>query len=183
MLRVCFAVSARPTGSVHSATMTESAGFRRDDSGARDYSEELLSAVTSAIPVWVASVVARVAPGSPLGEAQVNDRVAAASTAMVEGTRAALQNLFSRDVEEQRTNPLQVLREQARVLTDLLTELGADPVVRDEFDRTAFPDDVFGVGPHTWRDLGDEVHEAGITWGAWKAATVISRHRSEGDRQ
>jgi hypothetical protein len=24
------------------------------------------------------------------------------------------------------------------------------------------------------------VHEAGITWGAWKAATVLTRRRAEG---
>ena len=42
------------------------------------------------------------------------------------------------------------------------------PVARDEFERTSLPDDVFGVGPLAWRDLGEEVHDAGITWGAWK---------------
>jgi hypothetical protein len=28
--------------------------------------------------------------------------------------------------------------------------------------------------------MGDDVHEAGISWGAWKAATVLTRRRAEG---
>jgi hypothetical protein len=42
------------------------------------------------------------------------------------------------------------------------------------------PDDMFALGPLTWRDLGDDVHDAGIEWGAWKAAMIISRRRDEG---
>ena len=45
------------------------------------------------------------------------------------------------------------------------------------------PDDVYAIGPLAWSDLGEEVHEAGITWGAWKAATVLVRRRAEGKVQ
>ena len=42
------------------------------------------------------------------------------------------------------------------------------------------PDDVYAIGPLAWIDMGDDVHEAGISWGAWKAATVLTRRRAEG---
>jgi len=35
----------------------------------------------------------------------------------------------------------------------------------------------------TWRDLGEEVHDAGISWGAWKAATILTRRRADGSIQ
>jgi hypothetical protein len=42
------------------------------------------------------------------------------------------------------------------------------------------PHDHYAVGPLTWKDLSEDVHDAGITWGAWKAATVLTRRRAEG---
>jgi len=64
--------------------------------------------------------------------------------------------------------------------TALLIEAGIPPVRRDEFEVRSMPDDMFALGPLTWRDLGDDVHDAGIEWGAWKAAMIISRRRDEG---
>jgi hypothetical protein len=41
---------------------------------------------------------------------------------------------------------------------------------------------VFGLGPASWTDVDPELHEPGITWGAWKAMTVLRRRRDEGLR-
>jgi hypothetical protein len=72
------------------------------------------------------------------------------------------------------------LRRSTSFATAVLQEAQIPPVHRDEFDKSALPDDVYAIGPLTWRDLSEEVHEVGITWGAWKAATVIQRRRAEG---
>lgn len=100
-----------------------------------------------------------------------------------ESSRTALENLYeflSVDVDQQRTNPLHILRQSTRLANELLSAAAIVPPVRDEFETSAMPHDVYRIGPLTWRDLGEEVHEAGITWGAWKAATVLSRRRDEG---
>lgn len=150
--------------------------------GPRDYSAELIAAVLRSLPDWVDRTVRSRLGGSPgIDEQTLAAEIATTAAAMVEEVRASLGDLLSRDPEEQRANPLQVLRARAGLVTGCLGRLGARPVPRDEFDRSTLPDDVFGVGPLTWRDLGEEVHEAGITWGAWKAAVVMSRHRGEGE--
>lgn len=98
-------------------------------------------------------------------------------------TRAVLDDLnrfLVTDVDEQRTNPLHILRQSTQLANQLLSEASVQHVSRDEFEVAALPHDVFSIGPLTWRDLSEDVHEAGITWGAWKAATVLSRRRNEG---
>jgi hypothetical protein len=57
----------------------------------------------------------------------------------------------------------------------VLRAAGVPEVVRDEFAERAFPDDGYDLSPATWRDLGDEVHEAGLVWGAWKAKQHLDR--------
>jgi hypothetical protein len=84
-----------------------------------------------------------------------------------------LADLLSRDVLEQRTNPLAVFRQATRPVTELLMNLGYPPVTRDEFDERSFPDDVYGLSPATWADIDEAMVEPGIEWGAWKAATIM----------
>ena len=106
--------------------------------------------------------------------------------AMIGGTSAValrdLRALLETDVDDQRANPLHVLRTATTTATEALRTAGVPPVPRDAVETEAMPDDVYALGPFTWRDLSDEVHDAGITWGAWKAATVFSRRREEGRR-
>ncbi len=91
-----------------------------------------------------------------------------------------LSRLLATDVDEQRRNPLQVIRESTAPMNDVLRSFGVPEPHRDEFERRSMPTDVYAIGPLTWRDLGDDVHDAGIEWGAWKAATVLTRRRAEG---
>ena len=163
----------------------------------------LADAVEAALPGWVLHHVMQLAPhattSSELGPTRdaavttpaIETRViepaieAAARAAGVEAARdvgGRLRALLAQDVDEQRTNPLALLRTAARYPTELLATLGVPAVRRDEFDQRRFPDDRYGLGPLTWRDLGDDVHEAGIIWGAWKAKTVLDRRRAEGKR-
>ncbi|MFP5487301.1 MAG: hypothetical protein ACLGHQ_03230 [Acidimicrobiia bacterium] len=93
-----------------------------------------------------------------------------------------LRELVTTDVDEQRSNPLSLFRHAVREPTALLLARGARPPVTDPFVADRFPDDVFGLGPASWGDVDPELHEPGITWGAWKAMTVLGRRRDEGLR-
>jgi len=139
----------------------------------------LAAAIEAALPGWVVHQVRRFAP---VFDSTTQEAARAAGVAAAADVSVRLRALLAQDVDEQRTNPLSVLRGAARYPTAVLVAAGATPPRRDEFDERAFPHDVFGLGPVTWRDLGDDVHEAGIVWGAWKAKTVLDRRRAEGKR-
>lgn len=93
---------------------------------------------------------------------------------------AAVDELVSADVDEQRGNPLALLRRATQHPTDLLGSAGVPAVRRDAFAVERFPDDHYGLVPATWADVHPDLHEPGIRWGAWKAATVLGRRRSGG---
>ena len=135
----------------------------------------LLDAVAAAVGPWIRGRVTQLA-ADRMSDAQVESIVAAVSDrAMVD-----LRALLSLDVELQRANPLHVLRSAAAVATSALRAADVPPVQRDAVESESMPDDVYALGPFTWRDLSEDVHDAGITWGAWKAAVIISRRRGEG---
>jgi hypothetical protein len=60
----------------------------------------------------------------------------------------------------------------------VLRSAGVAPVERDDFQRDRFPDDAYDLVPVSFADLGPEVAEAGIAWGAAKAWTHRQRHSS-----
>ncbi len=88
-----------------------------------------------------------------------------------------LAALLAADVDEQRGTPLTILRAAHGPLTELLGAHGISHVGRDASEIAAQPDDVYGLGPRTFADLGPEVHEAGIRWGVSKAFAHRARHR------
>jgi hypothetical protein len=112
--------------------------------------------------------------------------LAAAAQQMAESTAPAVQeqiaHLLRTDVDNQRNTPLALLRAATAHPTAVLLGAGVPPTERDEFDRRAFPDDVYGLGPVTWADVDESLREVGIMWGAWKAAVVLHRRRKEGLR-
>ena len=139
------------------------------------YPAALFDAVAACFNEWLTNSIVERAFGA-IAQEKIKEIVD-------ESSRTALENLYeflSVDVDEQRTNPLHILRQSTRLANELLSAAEIVPPVRDEFETSAMPHDVYRIGPLTWRDLGEEVHEAGITWGAWKAATVLSRRRDEG---
>lgn len=137
------------------------------------YSRDLLDAVLSAIPSWLTQKFAELAPGVSIDTDSVIDET-------IKYVREKYVELLSLDVDEQRVNPLHILRQSTRFATSALKEANISPATRDEFDQRSMPDDVYALGPLTWRDLSENVHDAGITWGAWKAASVLTRRRAEG---
>lgn len=148
-----------------------------------DPPRELLDAAVTAVPGWVARSVERVLRAQRIElTAEVRDATAQAGVEAGDTVRAELGALLARDVDEQRTNPLAVLRAATRFPTRVLRAAGAAEVRRDDFQRERFPDDVYDLAPATWSDLDPALHDPGITWGAWKAKIVLDRRRAEGKR-
>lgn len=137
------------------------------------YSAALYDAVVTDVPLWLERQLHNLAPQSGIDL----DSVTAQTMKFLS---SELLGLLLTDVDNQKSNPLHVLRQSTKFLTSALRVEGVPVAVRDEFDVQAMPHDVYSLGPLTWRDISDNVHEAGITWGAWKAATVLTRRRSEG---
>jgi hypothetical protein len=55
----------------------------------------------------------------------------------------------------------------------VLAEAGVPPVVRDQYDARAFPDDLYGIVPKAITELGDdELGGALLAWGIGKAKAV-----------
>lgn len=140
----------------------------------------LLAAIARAYPDWLeCELMVRVGrAGVDSGAARA--AVAAAVTEASAALAREMERLLSTDVDAQRANPLQVLREATAAAAGVLDSLGIAAPERDAVEARAMPGDRHGIGPLAWRDLGDDVHEAGIVWGAWKAATVLARRRAEG---
>jgi len=144
-----------------------------------DYSARLLQSVTAVAATWATRLIDdRLSADGLLDNVTEESRrsvVAEVERLAVDG----LRQLLELDAEQQRSNPLAVLRAATAPVSGLLASAGARPVERDEFDRRSFPDDVFGLAPATWADIDPSLLEPGIEWGAWKAATIIGRRRTE----
>ena len=145
------------------------------------YADDLYQAVTRAIPYWITKQVSEIAS---LSIDETSKEFTSALDDVAEHTLNVVSRhllaLLATDVDAQQSNPLHVLRASTKSATQLLRTFGATPARRDEYEVRAMPDDVFAIGPLTWRDLGEEVHDAGISWGAWKAATILTRRRADG---
>ena len=122
------------------------------------------------------------------GERITGDRVGAAHAAVGReaGERIAhsiarpLADLLAADIDAQRGTPLTLLRAHHGPLTELLASLGAATVTRDEADTAAAPDDIYGIAPRAYRDLSEDVHDAGLRWGVTKAFAHRARHQTGG---
>ena len=90
--------------------------------------------------------------------------------------------LLATDVDEQRTNPLSLYRAAVVHVTSLLHARGVPAPAPDAFADEHFPDDPYRLGPAAWSDVDPDLHTPGLTWGAWKAMTVLQRRRDEGRR-
>ena len=144
-----------------------------------DAGAALADALERAVPVWISRSVERVLVAFH-GEAD-EGVMARADEA---GERAAAdvvpkaRALLAADVDDQRANPLALLRDAVRYPTEVLADAGVPGIVRDEFDETHFPDDIYGLSPLAWADVDESIHELGLVWGAAKARAHIRRHAS-----
>jgi hypothetical protein len=157
-----------------------------DESGSSDeeafaaISAELLEAVARTLPGWVDRVVRERATDAGL-EIDESARAAAsaAGAAAVAEVIPRLQVLLATDIDEQRTNPLSVLREAVRFPTEVLVALGVPQRDRDDFAVRSFPEDLYDLSPAAFADIDPELHEPGLRWGAAKAYVHLRRRRPE----
>lgn len=128
-------------------------------------SRRLLEALVSAYPEYIAD---KTGTGAPAGmdEAIEEGRI------WLEG---ALIDLLSQPFGEQRRGPLEVFQEATRFPTEHLAAVGAPPVTRDPVAEAAIPGDVYDLAPASSRDLGEEVWQVHLMWGATKAAVITGR--------
>lgn len=143
------------------------------------YSRQLLDAVDAVVEEWVLRCIRRVTRDQGIDLSPDDERRAADTAAITRrDVNERLVALLALDVEDQRGNPLDVLRRAVIHPTSLLRALGAQPARRDEFAERVFPDDVFALGPAAFADVDESLVEPGIVWGAWKAKTVLDRRRA-----
>lgn len=146
-----------------------------------NYPLRLLDAVEANVQGWIERVTLHACERTDAASrSRVVNSLADVRAETASFVKEQLGVMLSTDVDEQRTNPLEVLRASTRFATSVLREAGVQAPQRDEFQQRLDPDDEYLLGPMSWMDLGEDVHEAGIEWGAWKAATVLTRRRAEG---
>ena len=149
------------------------------DDDVTDPAATLLAAARRAVPGWLRR--ATVEAGRQGGvDVSADHRLDAVVERAAAELFDRLDELLGTDVDEQRTTPLTLLRHSVRLPTEFLREVGAVPPSTPDADR--FPDDVYRIGPATWSDVDPSLHEPGLTWGAWKAMTVLARRRDDGLR-
>ncbi len=145
------------------------------------YGLALADAVKVAVPDFVVRVVGdrSLAFAKPLDPALFSVALAKLHELVAASVDVALRTFLTSDVDTQRTTPLTIIRNQMAPVTEFLRSVECAHANRDPFDESAFPQDVFAVGPHAWADFGEAVHEAGLRWGAAKAMAHRQRHRSQ----
>jgi hypothetical protein len=131
---------------------------------------ELAAAVLEALPGWVQRCLDRHLFDVP---AEV---IAATAKHARELVEAPLVSLLSGDIDAQRGSPLAIVRIAVAAPTVILRSAGVEPVDRDPFAQSAFPDDLYDLSPATWADLGDAVSEPGLRWSVGKAVAHRKRH-------
>ena len=134
-------------------------------------------------PEWAARHAARILDAWGGHPAEERQRVVAearrAGEVAAQRVIAELAALFALDPEAQRATPLQLARTLYREPTDVLRRAGVPPVVRDDFAEHAWPDDLYGLVPDTFADLGDDdLTPLHLAWGVAKATVVKARRSS-----
>jgi hypothetical protein len=140
-----------------------------DEERLREQGEALTDAIVAVIPAWVQRCVDRHTQGVD---------ASGAGAAAADDLGPKLRALLTADVDDQRANPLALVRDAVRYPTQVLQDARVPAPVRARFDAEHFPDDPYGLVPMTWRDLDESLHEPGIIWGAMKAHVHKQRHRS-----
>lgn len=138
-----------------------------------DSARRLAEGIAQALPGWVvASVEARLPEMNP----ELREAAEAAGTAAAAEIGKEVTRLLVADIDDQRENPLSVLRRAVRYPTEVLLAAGVVPVERDDFTVDRFPDDVYNLTPASFADIHPDLQEPGLNWGAVKAFVHRRRH-------
>lgn len=143
-----------------------------------EYSSRLLTTIDGVFDGWIRGLITNLVIFDAADSSMI-ERMSATIAEAREVGMTGLRDLLNLDAEQQRSNPLAVLRMATQPVTRFLESVAVPPVQRDEFSRRSFPDDLFGLAPATWADVDPSLVEPGLEWGAWKAATIIGRRREQ----
>jgi hypothetical protein len=149
------------------------------DANLVEYGRVLADAIEAAIPTWVMRSIEGRWRDWTGGDAGTELLEAARVAGELAGADvgSAVRALLVLDVDEQRVNPLALVRRAVTYPTAVLRDAGVPPVVRDEFDERAFPDDIYALVPASFADVDPALHEPGLLWGAAKAHAHLARRR------
>lgn len=153
-----------------------------DEAALRVRAAALADGIEAALGPWVQRCVeqALVRAGQTGGEL-CSQAVVAGEAARAEiGPR--VRALLEQDIDEQRANPLALVRPAVRFPTEVLRLAGIPACARDADAERLFPDDPYDLTPASFADLDAALVEPGIEWGAAKAHVHLSRRRAEGLR-
>lgn len=139
-----------------------------------EHARALADAIDAVLPGWVERCVRSRLTTVPRYTAAAAREAGEQARADV---GAAVRELVLRDVDDQRGNPLALLRTAVRYPTEVLRNAGAPIVERDKFSRERFPDDDYDLTPANWSDIHPSLGDLGIAWGAAKAFEHKQRHK------
>ena len=149
-----------------------------DELRLREYATELADGIEQALPSWVERNVERLLMAyTGTADPDTMAHAARAGEHARDQVGPEVRRLLEQDVDDQRGNPLAVLRSAISYPTEVLRDAGVPPVVRDAFSEERFPDDVYGLCPAAFTDLDPALHDVGLRWGAAKAFVHKARHR------
>ena len=145
-------------------------------------SDAIVEGVERELPGWVQRQVAFILDA--WGRLEVSKRAAAERAAHEAGGEATervvdgLRELFASIRRGIAATPLEIVRSAYREPTAVLEAAAIPPVERDAFDERAWPDDRYGLVPHTLGDLGrprPRAAHAGVGNGEGHRACVRTR--------
>lgn len=137
---------------------------------------DLLAVTERVAPEWFRRLAYGVIGDAAVAPSEVETIVERCASSLT----AELDALLSLDVEAQNANPLALFRAATEPLAAYLNGLGYPARKRDRFEIDRFPGDIYGFAPATWADIHPDLAPAGLAWGAWKAMTIMARHRTDG---
>ncbi len=138
------------------------------------YARALVDAVEDSLAAWVTRLVDERSRG--VDRSRLDEAIDEVRATVL----PALRDFEANDPGRQTTTPLAILRRGVRPVTELLRAAGVPPARRDEMEVRLAPEDVYGLGPAAFADLGDAVGAAGLEWGAATAHVHLRRRRAAG---
>jgi len=136
------------------------------------YGEALIAAVEDSFGPWLERELRR-----RLDVAELPEGLSVSIEDVRRDVHVRLTELVHADVDTPLSGPLERMRVAVEALVPVLDGLGLPVPARDPFDEQLRPNDRYALGPYTFADVGSEVHEAGIAWGAAKAYLHRARRK------
>jgi hypothetical protein len=144
-----------------------------------EHGAALADAIEAVLPGWVERSVAKVLAAAGMEDDRAQAQAELLGTRAAEDVGAAVRQLLSLDIDDQRSTPLTLLRGAVLYPTAVLRNAGVPPVRRDDVRVRLFPDDVYDLSPAAFADVDPRLTEPGLAWGASKAYEHLRRHRPE----